>query len=68
MKLLSNTKTDDFHQIEIEHSFLFWKFRVKYRKVGDEIFIYEDDDKYFRTSTGQFYSIKELFNAKVTTR
>ena len=63
MKLIKNTKTDKFHEIEIERTFLFWKWTVKYRMIDRNVFRYKEPNIYFQTSISEWADVKDLFSA-----
>lgn len=65
MKLLNIEKTDDYHEIEIEYSFLFIKYKRKYRKVGSTIFDYEKPNNYKNIGFNEHCDVKGLFDVKI---
>ena len=63
MKLIKSEIKDTYHEIEIENSFLWFKWSTKYRKVQDgNIFRYKDTDRYYHTGFTEFIEIKSMFN------
>lgn len=65
MKLLRNEKTDNYHEIEIEYSFLWIKWKVKYRKIDWEIFRFKSPNNYYPTGISEYIDVYNLFNAPV---
>jgi len=63
MKLLSSNRQNDYHEIEVERTYL-WVLKVitKYRKLNDgNIMIYQEPNKYFSTGITEYYDVKPLF-------
>jgi hypothetical protein len=65
MKLLKNEKTENYHEIEVEYSFLFIKYKVKYRKVDGNVFRYKESDKYYPTGLSEHINVKDLFTVNL---
>lgn len=65
MKLLRNEKTDNYHEIEVERSFLWIKWRVKYRKVDGYVFRFKSPDNYYPTGLMEYLNVSDLFKVKV---
>lgn len=61
MKLLRSEKTEKYHEIEIENSFLFLKWRTVYRKSNGSILRFKDPDKYFPIGLSEYCDIIGLF-------
>jgi hypothetical protein len=64
MKLVKSIKFDNYHEIEIETSFLWFKKRVKYRKFinANTIFRYKDKNKYYALNFSEAIQVNGLFN------
>jgi hypothetical protein len=68
MKLLKNEKTENYHEIEVEYSFL-WiiKWKVRYRKIGSTIFRFSRPNNYSPVGLYESVNIGGLFNVKLET-
>ena len=65
MRLLRNEKTMDYHEIEVEYSFLWIKWKVKYRKVGASVFRFKSPNNYYRTSNYKYITVADLFKVSL---
>lgn len=63
MRILNNTLTPIYHEIEIEYSFLWIKYKVKYRKINNSIFKYKSTDNYYEISVSEYFMVKDMFYA-----
>jgi len=67
MKLLHNITTPTYQEIEVERSFLWIKWRVKYRRfVNGSIKRYKEPDTYYYLSLSEIIKIQDLFNIHPT--
>ena len=66
MKLLKNEKTENYHEIEIEYLFLFIKWKVKYRKIGNTTYKFSPPNNYSPTGVLEHLDISPLFNTSTT--
>lgn len=62
MKLLKYTETENYREIEIEKKFLFTRYKVTYRKIGDTILKYYPDGHYRHTEIMEGVNINCFFN------
>ena len=60
MKLLKNEKTENYHEIEVEYSFMCIKRKVKYRKVGENIFRFKLPNNYYPTGLSEYINVKDF--------
>ena len=65
MKLLKNEKTETHHEIEIEYSFLWIRWKEKYRKVGSNIYRFESPNNYYPIGPSEHMDVMNLFYATV---
>lgn len=65
MKLLKNEKTDNYHEIEVQRSFLWIKWNVKYRKTPGNIFRYKHPNNYYDTGISEYLSVIDLFDISI---
>jgi hypothetical protein len=65
MKLLKNEKTENSHEIEVEYSFLWIKWKVNYRKVDGNIFRFKAPNNYYPTGLSEHIYVKDLFKVSV---
>lgn len=65
MKLLKNEKTDNYHEIEVEYSFLWIKRKVKYRKVEGNVFRFKSPNNYYPTGFFEYKDVIDLFNVSL---
>ncbi len=65
MELLKNTKTEDFHEIEVEYNYWLFKQKVKYRIIDGCTYVYKHPNKYFETGITEHIAVRKLFQAKV---
>lgn len=65
MKVLSRTNTDNFEEIIVEYSFLWWKWRSIYRKYGNSIFKYKYGNNFYFLGLREYCDVIELFNIKL---
>ncbi len=65
MKLLKNEKTETHQEIEVEYSFLWFKWKVKYRKVDGNIFRFKSPNNYYTTGLSEYIDVKDLFKVSV---
>jgi hypothetical protein len=65
MKLLKNEKTEKYHEIEVEYSFLWIKWKVKYRKVNGDIYKFEAPNNYYTIGLIEYCDIDGLFNVRI---
>lgn len=63
MKLLRNEKTENYHEIEVQYSFLFIKWKVKYRKVDKSIYKFKQPNNYYPIGILENLDVSPLFNA-----
>lgn len=66
MKLLKNEKTKNYHEIEVEYAFLWIKWKVKYRKVGGNIFRFKSPNNYYPTGISEHLDVMDLFKVSVS--
>lgn len=62
MKLLRKFWNYDYYEIEVEDSFLMFKWRKIYRKRDGVIMRYKHPDKYYDLGIGEYIFVKELFS------
>lgn len=62
MRLLKNEKTEDYHEIEVEFSFLWFKWKKTYRKIRGTIWRYKAPDNYYDTGLLEYLDVNKLFN------
>jgi hypothetical protein len=67
MRLIRTRQTDQFKEIEVEHSFLFFKYRQKYRQFNGVILAFIEPDKYYKISFNTYCDINCLFDIKLPT-
>lgn len=65
MKLLSSKKLGNYHEIEIESTFLWFKWRRKYRKINESLFRFEEPNEYFVIGLSEYIDIKGLFDVDI---
>ena len=65
MKLLKNEKTKTYHEIEVEYSFLWLKWKVKYRKVDGSLFRFKEPNNYYSIGLSEHIDVKDLFKVSV---
>lgn len=65
MKILKNEKTKDYHEIEIQYSFLWIKWNVKYRKIDNSIFRFKPPNNYYHLGVMEYLDMAKLFNIRV---
>ncbi len=46
MKIISNTRNEDYQELEIEWKFLWFKWTKKYREIYGTVFIYKEPNEY----------------------
>lgn len=63
MKLISNIKTESYHDIEVQNSFLWFKWNIKYRKVGNTVFRFKAPNVYYNIGILEYLNIRDLFKA-----
>ena len=61
MKLLSIKKTETYKEIEVERSFLFIKWKVKYRNFDGCIFKFKEPNYYLDVGFSEHFEVKNLF-------
>ena len=61
MKLLKNEKTENYHEIEVEYSFLWFGKKVKYRKVGGTVFKFKSPNNYYNIGLIEHIDVRDLF-------
>jgi len=66
MKLLQNVKTNHYQEIEVEYSFLWFKWSVKYRKINNKIFKYKHENYYYNVSTNEYFDLIGLFDVTLS--
>ena len=64
MKVLKNTKTEKYHEIEVEKQFLFFKWKVKYRIVGNSVFRFKEPNDYKELDVFEAISLINYFKIK----
>ena len=64
MKILKITENENFKQIVVERSFLFFKYTETYREIEDQIFLYKHKDKYECLGICAYYEMKGYFKIK----
>jgi len=62
MQLLRNTKTENYHEIEVKHEGLFKSYIVKYRLVDGYLYRYKHPNIYYRTGFSESIDILPLFS------
>jgi hypothetical protein len=72
MRLLRTEKTEEYHEIEVEYTFLWvFKYRTTYRMIGANnryaVMAFESPDKYYEIGISEYIKIHGLFNAKLPT-
>lgn len=66
MKLLKSEKIENYHEIEVGYSFLwFIKWKVRYRKVVNTIFRFSRPNNYYPIGFYESINIGSLFNVKL---
>lgn len=65
MKLLKNEKTEEYHEIEVEHIFFWHKYVNKYRKIKGNIYKFNPPNTYINLTLGERINIEGLFNITV---
>ena len=65
MKLLKNEKKEDYHEIEVEYSFLWIKWKTKYRKVEDNIFRFKPSNNYYPVGISEYINIYKMFDITI---
>lgn len=66
MKLIKNTLTATFHEVEIEYNLILFKRRVKYRLVGNQVYRYKHPNIYSETGLSEHIRVRPLFSAFVS--
>jgi len=61
MKLIKSEIKDGCHEIEIEKSFFFFKWRIIYREKNNSIMRFEYPDKYYEIGLSEYCDISGLF-------
>ena len=61
MKVLTNKIADSYHEIEVEKSFLWFKWSVVYRKSNGSIMRFKAPDKYYNIGLSEYCDIIGLF-------
>ncbi len=65
MRLLKNESTYMYQEIEVEYSFLWFKWKTKYRKIDGTIFRFKEPDHYYTISYMEHTNISNLFKITV---
>lgn len=65
MRLLKNIRTEKYQEIEVENSFLWIKWKTKYRKFDRSIFKFKEPNKYYSLGLLEFSDVHELFNIEL---
>ena len=65
MRLLKNEKTATYHEIEVENSFLFMKWKTKYRKINDTVVRFKPPDNYYNIGLFERVDVGPLFDVIV---
>ena len=65
MKLLKNEKTENYHEIEVEYSFIWIKWKVKYRKVSENVFKFKSPNNYYPIGLFEYIDVKDLFKVSL---
>jgi hypothetical protein len=65
MRVISIKDIPRGKEIEIENSFLFFKWREKYRKFDQTIFKYKEPDNYYEVGWYTKIKINDLFEIKI---
>jgi hypothetical protein len=65
MRIINIKDISGGKEIEIEDSFLFFKWREKYRKFGQTIFKYKEPDNYYEVGWYTKIKINDLFEIKM---
>lgn len=65
MRLLKNEKTENYHEIEVQYSFLWIKWNEKYRLVGGDVFRFKNPNTYYNTGLSERIRVYKLFYAVV---
>lgn len=61
MTLIRNEYINDCIEIEVEYSFLFFKYRRCYRLKDGAIMRYEHPNKYYDLGFEEYFEVKQLF-------
>lgn len=61
MRLTKVEITEACHEIEVEYSFLFIKWRKVYRKINSKIWIFKEPDKYSHLGISEYLDVSPLF-------
>lgn len=65
MKITKSEKTEQFHEVEVEHSFLFIKWRVKYRLINGTIWRFKSPNNYYTVGLCEFVDVRNIFDIPV---
>ena len=63
MKITKSEKTGDYHLIEIEYTFLWFKWNRKFIKIKGNIFGFKSPNNYYTLGTYQFYNLRDVFES-----
>lgn len=61
MRLLRHEYINDCSEIEVEYSFLFFKYRQTYRLKDGTIMRYKHPNKYYDLGMTEYFEVKQLF-------
>jgi len=61
MKLLKNEKKENYQEIEVEYSFLWIKWIVKYRNFSGSIFRYKQSNRYYTLGLSEYIDVINFF-------
>ena len=61
MKIIKSKEGTNYKEIEIEKSFLFWKWREVYRMYKGAIFRFKEPNEYIHLSLSNYMDMLEVF-------
>ena len=65
MKLINRKEESTFIEIELENSFLIWKWTMRYRAFGKEVFEYKYPNSYEVLEGFEYLRIRPYFDILV---
>ncbi|NQY42635.1 MAG: hypothetical protein HRT87_04740 [Legionellales bacterium] len=65
MRLLKSIIKEDYHEIEVEKCFLFWKWTVKYRLIKGNVFRFKGPNIYIDTGLHEHLTMRKYFDIKL---
>lgn len=63
MRIIKNEKTQKYHLIEIQYSFLWFKWSEKYIKVKENIFGFNSPDNYYIIGHFKQSELEDIFES-----